>query len=258
MNSKTKSSALSLRWAINELNKQKEDLGKKLKSAQKKEETESLIAEVLAQKEALTQRISSLQDGLNNSAELVDEPVYLIDEELNKVDDKLEIAQDRLKSLEQEEYLEELGRKLNGDFSSEDSNDKNPSDIPDTPTELSDQNGDQVSVTEFEVAETESSLQSLPSPTPVLMKAPANRIETEEEIVEERASRVTNSENISKESKLEQCSPASIQNLEECANALGIEPDFLLNKGLQAVLRMIARNGNKISFPLEVEQVENS
>jgi len=29
----------------------------------------------------------------------------------------------------------------------------------------------------------------------------------------------------------------------------------LLNKGMQAILRMIARNGNKISFPLEVDQV---
>lgn len=258
MNSKNKSSTLSLKWAIDELNKQKEGLEKKLKAAKKKEETESLILEVLAQKEALSQRISSLKDGLNASAELVDQSVNSLDEELNKVDDKLEIAQDRLNSLEQEEYLEELGRKLNGDLSSEDTDEKNPSIIRDTPIELSNEAEGQASSNEFQPTDTKSSLQNLSSPTPVLMKAPANRIETEEEIVEESPSRVISSEIISKESKIEQCSPASIQNLEECANALGIEPDFLLNKGLQAVLRMIGRNGNKISFPLEVEQVENS
>lgn len=248
----------SLQWAIEELSKQKDELNSKLGIAKNREETNALIDEVNAQKEALEKRISSLEDGFKASSELVDEPLGLLVDELNKVDDKLEIAQDRLNSLEQEEYLEELGRKLNGDLSSEDTNEKNISVMLDTPTELSNQLEGQASSNELQAADTQSSLQNLPSPTPVLMKSPANRIETEEEIVEESPSRVTNSEIISKESKLEQCSPASIQNLEECANALGIEPDFLLDKGLQAVLRMIGRNGNKISFPLEVEQVENS
>ena len=256
MSSESKSS--SLRWAIDELSKQKEELSSKLSIAQKREDTNSLIDEVNAQKEALEKRISSLEDGFKASSELVDEPLGLLEEELNKVDDKLEIAQDRLNSLEQEEYLEELGRKLNGDLSSEDTDEKNTSIIRDTPIELSNEPEGQASSNEFQPTDTKSSLQNLSSPTPVLMKAPANRIETEEEIVEESPSRVISSEIISKESKIEQCSPASIQNLEECANALGIEPDFLLNKGLQAVLRMIGRNGNKISFPLEVEQVENS
>ncbi|MGA1101304.1 MAG: hypothetical protein ACO3VB_05985, partial [Opitutales bacterium] len=43
--------------------------------------------------------------------------------------------------------------------------------------------------------------------------------------------------------------------LEETALQLGIEPDFLAEKGINAILRMIARNGGKLSFPLEVDQI---
>ena len=256
MSSESKSS--SLRWAIDELSKQKEELSSKLSIAQKREDTNSLIDEVNAQKEALEKRISSLEDGFKASSELVDEPLGLLLEELSKVDDKLEIAQDRLNTLEQEEYLEKLGRKLNGDFSEDDLDSKSGSASSHAPSTLPSSLEDAVLTTELKSSESITSSQKFSPPTPILMKASANRIETEEEIVEERPSRVTNSENISKESKLEQCSPSAVQNLEECANDLGIEPDFLLNKGLQAVLRMIARNGNKISFPLEVEQVDKT
>ena len=50
------------------------------------------------------------------SSGLVEKSVKSLEKELNSVDDKLEIAKDRLNDLEQEEYLEELGKKLNGDF----------------------------------------------------------------------------------------------------------------------------------------------
>ena len=40
--------------------------------------------------------------------------------------------------------------------------------------------------------------------------------------------------------------------LDETASALGVESDF--QKATQAVLRMIARNGGKLTFPLEVDQ----
>ena len=46
------------------------------------------------------------------------------------------------------------------------------------------------------------------------------------------------------------------ESLEKTAAQLGVEPDFLLNKGIQAILRMIARNGGKLSFPLEVSQID--
>ena len=51
MSSESKTS--SLRWAIDELSKQKDELISKLSIAQKREDTNSLIDEVNAQKEAL-------------------------------------------------------------------------------------------------------------------------------------------------------------------------------------------------------------
>ena len=251
MNSESKFS--SLQWAISELSKQKNDLVSKLCIAQKREETTSLINEVLAQKNALEKRISSLEEGYRTSSELVDEPIANLTEELEKIDDKLEIAQDRLNTLEQEEYLEDLGRKLNGDISH----------IPSSEIEdISNLSVDSQTLIEsappkkFENAS--SSLQSLPSPTPVLMQSPSNRIETEEETSEDTSSRMTENDSVIAETKNKLSAPMKTQGLEDCAKSLGVEPDFLLNQGIQAVLRMIARNGNKVSFPLEVDQIEKS
>ena len=114
--SSIKNSSSSLRWAIDELSKQKEELSSKLIIAKKRDDTSYLLDEVHAQKIALDKRISSLEDGLKASSGLVEKSVESLTEELYAVDDKLEIAKDRLNNLEQEEYLEELGKKLNGDF----------------------------------------------------------------------------------------------------------------------------------------------
>jgi chromosome segregation ATPase len=246
MSSESKSS--SLRWAIEELSKQKEELSSKLGIAQKREDTNSLIDEVNAQKEALEKRISSLNDGFKASSELVDEPLGLLEEELSKVDDKLEIAQDRLNTLEQEEYLEELGRKLNGDFSEdmkENDMDKNDSTANPYETPSLIDSSSQV----IEEVQTSSA-----STSPTLMKSPTNRIEntTESDI----QTRVSSLEGISNDIQLEDCDPVTLQSIHQCAQTLGVEPVFLLNKGIQAVLRMVARNGNKLSFPLEVQQLD--
>ena len=169
------SKSSSLRWAIEELSKQKEELSSKLSVAQKREDTNSLIDEVNAQKEALEKRISSLNDGFKASSELVDEPLGLLEEELSKVDDKLEIAQDRLNTLEQEEYLEELGRKLNGDFSEDmKENDMDKNDSTENPYEdpsliaSSSQVIEEVQTSSAEALSTTSSV----STSPTLMKSP--------------------------------------------------------------------------------------
>ena len=255
MSSESKSS--SLRWAIDELSKQKEELSSKLSIAQKREDTNALIDEVNAQKEALEKRISSLEDGFRASSQLVDEPLGLLEEELSKVDDKLEIAQGRLNTLEQEEYLEELGRKLNGDFANEASAAPKPAEKLTEygqPPSLSAQDVQTSTISESIVSSDSESQKSL-SPTPVLMKSTTNRIESEKE-VGETPTRLPSSTDVSSGTSFEQCSPETVKSLDECAAILGMEPDYLLNKGMQAVLRMIARNGNKLSFPLEVEQIE--
>ena len=255
MSSKNKSS--SLRWAIDELSKQKEELSSKLSIAQKREDTNALIDEVNAQKKALEKRISSLEDGFRASSQLVDEPLGLLEEELSKVDDKLEIAQDRLNTLEQEEYLEELGRKLNGDFSEDmKENDIEKEDL----TAVHNENSG-LMVPSSQVIEQEQTSSVAPpstvssaSSSATLMKSPTNRIEnTSEAIIQPRDSSL---EAISNETKLEDCAPVTLQSLHQCAETLDVEPEFLLNKGMQAVLRMVARNGNKLSFPLEVQQLD--
>ena len=67
----------SLNWAIDELSKQREDFDAKLKVAKKRDETNSLIEEVMAQRKALEQRISALEDGLRVSSDLVMHPALI-------------------------------------------------------------------------------------------------------------------------------------------------------------------------------------
>jgi len=254
MDTKSDGKTSSLKWAIGELSKQKDELEGKLKIARKRDETSALIEEVHAQKDALEKRIASLQDGLRVSSDLVNDQVEGLAETISTVDEKLEIAQERLEALEQEEYLEALGRKLNGDYSTEEVTETSY-EKPEV-AELSEKTAPPLSALPEVSSQSSTSVQT--SPTPVLMKSPSNRIESEEEETTS-SSRITPEEGSishSGESKLELCQDVTASSLEECAKELGMEPEYLLNKGMQAVLRMIARNGNQISFPLEVEQVK--
>ena len=260
MENKLESKTASLEWAIGELSKQREELEGKLKVARKRDETSALIDEVHAQKEALEKRISSLQEGLSVSSELVEDEVDSLEETISAVDEKLGLAQERLEALEQEEYLEELGRKLNGDqysetdFEEPSSEDELPDVAIEASSPLSERESSPLSDTDPQLhASVETSL------TPVLMKSPSNRIETDQEEELSVASVATEEappSRLPEENSLELCSDVTAASLEECAKSLGLEPEYLLNKGMQAVLRMIARNGNKISFPLEVDQLK--
>ena len=262
MSSSSDSKLSSIQWAIGELSKQKDELEGKLHVARKRDETDALIKEVHAQKDALEKRISSLQDGLRVSSELVEDQVGELEKTIFSVDEKLEVAQERLESLEQEEYLEELGRKLNGDFSNDDLGESPEEEASRPEFQSADETISSVSEPVEEPApnfEGAPQLGASPqeSPTPVLMKTPSNRIETGDLSEAESSSRITAEEEprATVESKLELCAEVTASSLEECAKELGLEPEYLLNKGMQAILRMIARNGNKISFPLEVDQV---
>jgi len=243
----SESKAQSLKWAIDELTKQKEELDSKLIIARKREETGSLIEEVNAQKEALDKRITALQDGLDVSTELVNTPLDFLEEEYSRINDKLEIAQERLLSLEQEQYLEELGRKLNRtpeDQSSENFNDDDEfsSSIPST---------EQTSTSE--IPETILPEQET-STTTKIMASTSNRIETEKS----STTRLPDEMPIDKDeiSNSENNHSIPVEGLEETALKLGVEPDFLVEKGTKALLRMIARNGGQLKFPLEIDQID--
>ena len=238
----------SLKWAINELSQQKEELSGRLKIAFKREETGSLIKEVNAQKDALDQRISALEDGLKVSSELVDTPVHSLEEDISAVNEKLEIAQERLASLEQEQYLEELGRKLNRSHSEEFMEDEVLSSETLSKEELPNIL-DPLQASSIETASKEIST------TTQTMTTPTSRIEIEEETT---ASRIPDEEAntvqqpLSKKNAL----PVPVKGLEETAIKLGVEPEFLVEKGTKALLRMIARNGGQLKFPLEIDQID--
>jgi len=263
MSNKTDSKASSLHWAIDELSKQREDSDAKLKVAKKRDETNSLIEEVMAQRKALEQRISALEDGLRVSSDLVDTPCTDLELEIGKIDEKLEIAKERLQSIEQEEYLEELGKKLNRSHSPETDEVPNFSNVEsraqlDSFVEDLDVSN-QTSKTQFSppiqknspfTEEISQNFPSSESSTPTLMKATSNRIQVSEV---DKNLQTKSVEEAAKPSAVPKISNVS---LEETANHLGIEPDFLAEKALQAVLRMIARKGGKLSFPLEVDQID--
>ena len=250
------SKAHSLHWAITELSKQRDDLESKLKVALKRDETNSLIEEVFAQKKALEQRISALEDGLKVSSELVDTPCSELESEMSKIDEKLEIAKERLQVIEQEEYLEELGKSLNrshlessgstGDvkLSSEDSETSILEDLelpsPASPSKPSLLSSAKAEPPSFPLS------QSTASTSTSVMKSTTNRIQEQKMEAEKSES----------PKPTMTATPTQIAlSLEETAQKLGVEPEFLAEKGLNAILRMIARNGGKLSFPLEVDQI---
>lgn len=236
----------SLHWAIEELSKQRQELDGKIKIARKREETGSLIEEVHAQKDALEKRISALEDGLKVSSELVDTPLDNLEEEISSVNDKLEIAQERLESLEQEQYLEDLGRKLNRSHDDDVSSLDNPS------SNFTDPASPIISLNM--PSDEKSNLEENLSTTTQTMSTPSNRIETSQESTS-RISETVQPEQTEALSK-EQIVPLPVEGLEETATKLGVEPDFLVEKGTQALLRMIARNGGQLKFPLEIDQID--
>jgi hypothetical protein len=261
----------SLKWAIDELSKQRKELENQLSIAQKRDETSELITEVHAQKEALQKRISALEDGLKASSDLVQTPVPNLESSISEINDKLEIAKERLENLEQEEYFEELGRKLNGkqpivsDTQSEE-------EIPDIDalagsppsadpnsyapsTELPAPNLPNLDIHSENFSDSSPSISS----TSAVMKPTTSRIQQTEPVnPADESSRLTDQEtSLSLEANTATSKTllsVPVANLQETAENLGVEQEFLVEKSVQAVLRMIARNGGKLSFPLEVEQ----
>jgi len=240
----------SLKWAIDELSKQREDLDAKLKIAHKRDETNALIDEVMAQRKALEQRISALEDGLKASSELVDVPCDELESEMQKINEKLDIAKERLHTLEQEEYLEELGKSLNRSNPEDRSQDSTESNEADT-SAIQDLGLTHPSSTPLsslpEFAASEGASSSSIAPTIIKPMKASNRLPSTE-----AAKTTTTTTTLEKPATVSEQTTLS---LEETALQLGIEPDFLAEKGINAILRMIARNGGKLSFPLEVDQV---
>lgn len=259
----------SIRWAIEELSKQKDEIESKISVARKRDDTSELIKEVLAQKDALDKRISALEDGLKVSSELVQAPVTQLENEKTEISEKLEIAQERLENLEQEEYFVELGRKLTGkqDTSKEFPEKADTNTLSNVSLELRTLSNlgtpllandpptvdmSPTSPISFEQSGVQTSTQT------ETMKSTESRIQQNKvESTLEDGSRIPEADvDLVQPQNTKTLKPIAVSNLEETALALGVESDFLVEKATQSVLRMIARNGGKLSFPLEVEQVD--
>ena len=259
----------SIRWAIEELSKQKDEIESKISVARKRDDTSDLIKEVLAQKDALHKRISALEDGLKVSSDLVQTPVAQLENEKTEISEKLEIAQERLENLEQEEYFEELGRKLTGkqetlkelpketDINTLSEDSTEPPTLSDFATPLLANDPPTVDMTPISPVSFEQSGVQTSTQTET-MKSTQSRIQQNEvESTLEDGSRLPEAEEeVVQPQNTKTLKPIAVSNLEETALALGVESDFLVEKATQSVLRMIARNGGKLSFPLEVEQID--
>ena len=97
------------------------------------------------------------------------------------------------------------------------------------------------------------SLQQEPETTQT-MATTSNRIESEKT----PSSRITEQTETDTQESFEskKLEPIPVNGLEETAAKLGVEPEFLVEKGTKALLRMIARNGGQLRFPLEIDQID--
>lgn len=260
----------SLQWAIEKLDKEKYSLEEKANSARKREETEELIEEVAAQRKALDKRIGALREGLENQASAEGSGgTEALSDKMDAVREKLEIARERLKVLEQDRYLEDLGRSLSGKteavatrpdeaanaaFSPSVSGSTEDAKLIDAvPIEpaASSESADFQTTTKQPVFTTMSeSTNRLPSAVAESAGAAAT-------IAEPAVQKPTAPRAVLSSGGTLACSEATSQGIREAAAALDIDPEYVLEKGMQAVLRMIARNGHRMTFPLDVKQVES-
>lgn len=243
----------SLHWAISELDKQKSSLEKKIGATHKREETEDIIKEVLAQKEALEKRIGALREGLDRSQESTTDNPSELQEEISNVQGKLEVAKERLTALEQDKYLEELSRNLSGQDPPHQAPLENHYQLPQEQPQLSSLSTDPEVQADHELEPNQ--------PISDTMTEPANRLSATQA---ESGVTTTLPTPSTVQPRTEfastgpiSCSEETSQSIREVAIALDLEPEAVLEKGVQAVLRMIARNGNRITFPLDVKQVES-
>ena len=246
----------SLQWAIGELVKQKVSLEEKINSSRKTQETEEIIAEVLAQRDAMDKRIKALNEGLKKSIESKKSgSTKELQGEMLEIEGKLEVAQERLKFLEQDKYIEDLGGRLSGkEIPENGESEEIETELPESilPETLQENLNESQNEPKSEGSYT-TKTDAMPETT--------NRIsldetqtdsttETSTKTVPVQSERIISGNSIS-------CTQSTSRSIREVAEALDLAPEDVLDKGMQAILRMISRNGNRITFPLDVKQVES-
>ena len=222
----------------------------------KRDETNSLIEEVFAQKKALEEKNFCVRGRIKCFIATSRYALFGFGIRNVQIDEKLEIAKERLQAIEQEEYLEELGNSLNRSHlensdptgevgSSSEESEISVIDDLELPSPAPSSMHSSISSPMAKSLPSHLSQSTASTGTPV-MKSTTNRIQ--EQNIEADKSESP------KQTMSAITSPTALS-LDETAQKLGVEPEFLADKGINAILRMIARNGGKLSFPLEVEQI---
>ena len=175
--------------------------------------------------------------------------------EMLEIEGKLEVAQERLKFLEQDKYIEDLGGRLSGKEIPENGESE------EIETELPESILPETLVENLNESQNEPKSEGSYTTKTDAMPETTNRIsldetqtdsttETSTKTVPVQSERIISGDSIS-------CTQSTSRSIREVAEALDLAPEDVLDKGMQAILRMISRNGNRITFPLDVKQVES-
>lgn len=228
----------SLKWAIDELEKEKKTITTRCEKSSEAMSLKASLTDAISEQQTLDGQIEELKSNLVGLGD-EDEASGVEDLENQKasLEDRIIVASERLAALEQDRELERIAMRFRGDQST------GEKEVQFTPA---------IPLTK-DTEHTEDSMEETTTDNRLQNIAPLKESETETAVrtpaVEAKTRRPSGSASIG-------CSEITSDGLREAATTLDLDPEYLLDKSVQAVLRMIQRNKNRVTFPLEVKQVD--
>jgi hypothetical protein len=227
----------SLKWAVDELEKEKNTIAARSLKIREASGLQTSLQEAISEQQSLNTRINEMEGGLREIEG--DEHESLSAEELAaqqaSLQERIAIASERLSVLEQERELESIALRFRGEPAPVETDiDQEP--INRLSKEL------ETTQNAMEETTTENRLQiidSIDEPE----NAPRARVTETKPLVTVGSGSLA-------------CTEATSQGLREASADLDLDPEYLLDKSVQAVLRMFERNKNRVTFPLEVKQID--
>lgn len=228
----------SLKWAVDELEKEKTTIAARWEKSQEASGLQTSLEEALSEQQSLSSTINDMEGSLRDIGEGEAESLSTDELESQKasLQERIIIASERLEVLEQERELERIALRFRG---------VQPSSETEIDLESSIPLSKDLETTEksMEETSTENRLQDIDS-----LKEPETIVRSHAIDAKPLVTAGTGSV---------ACSETTSDGLREVAIALDLDPEYLLDKSVQAILRMIERNKNRVTFPLEVKQVDS-
>tara|TARA_Y100000588_G_scaffold136385_2_gene150139 strand:- start:4593 stop:5330 length:738 start_codon:yes stop_codon:yes gene_type:complete len=228
----------SLKWAIKELKKEKTTIANRFEKTKQAKGLKDSLSNALNEKSSLQDRIEDLQGNLRQLGE--EEYNSSLEDKLENqkasLEERIAIASERLTALEQDRDLERIARRFQGSEMD-----------GDQPTDSS------ISLSKESIT-TDKSMEESTSENRLKHSSPLEEADIDSlapiRELKPKAKPLASSGDLA-------CSGETCEQLLVTSAALDLDPEYLLNKSLQAVLRMIERNKNRVTFPLEVKQVDS-